>query len=288
MRLIRAAEVPESPRDLVFRASRIHAVLLVVVCLAGCTAMIVYQWPGPRLAYIFSGLVLLLLYFLRGFVTSRFHPANWLVRVGDEGLFIHFRSYLNEHLSADDPTVVFLAYGEIRSARRVREYVRTPDIARPNTSETQIQRWMELELAIDTSSLVDALATECGRSAVPERRWYGTSATLYRDYPVQIDTAPVLRIQWRVVPGPGALLDALRSRRVEIAPKMVVSADFFDLQRLPREQQEKRLRQLDQRGETNTAVYMARRLYGGDATQAADLVKSLRGGRPTMADAPKS
>jgi ribosomal protein L7/L12 len=78
------------------------------------------------------------------------------------------------------------------------------------------------------------------------------------------------------VPRAGVFLDALRSR-VEIAPKVAVSADFSDLQGLPREQQEKRLRELDQRGQTIAAVYLARGLYGCDLREATNLVKNLRG-----------
>src|SRR5215467_2873902 len=105
IRLMRAADVPETPRDRVYRASRLHAVLLVLICLAGCGAVLLNRWPTAHLSYYISVVVILLLLALRHFVTARFHPANWLVRVGDDGFFIHFRSYLNEHLSADDPTV---------------------------------------------------------------------------------------------------------------------------------------------------------------------------------------
>ena len=74
MRLMRAADVPETPRDLVFRSSRLHAVILVLGCVFACAAMIFYGWPQPRLAYYISAVILLLLYLLRRFVTARFHP----------------------------------------------------------------------------------------------------------------------------------------------------------------------------------------------------------------------
>ena len=84
MRLMRAAEVPETARDLVFRSSRLHAVILVLGCVFACAAMIFYGWPQPRLAYYISAVILLLLYLLRRFVAARFHPSNWLVRLGYE------------------------------------------------------------------------------------------------------------------------------------------------------------------------------------------------------------
>lgn len=275
MQLMCAAEVPQTERDLVFRASRVHAVLTVMVCLGFCVWFILRTWPHPKIAYIVTGVVLLVLLLMHQFVIGRFHPLNWLVRAGDEGLFIHFRSYLNEHLSPDDPTVIFLPYSEIRSARRVRERVTTPDIN--GRSTTEFQRWVELELATDPAPVVDALATERGRPAAPEKRWYGTSSTLYLDYPVQIQTPPFLRIRWQVVPGPAVLLNALRAR-VEIAPEVKVSEDFSALQNLSAAEQQKRLQELNQRGQSIAAIYMARRLYGCSLTEATDFVKGLSGG----------
>lgn len=49
------------------------------------------------------------------------------------------------------------------------------------------------------------------------------------------------------------------------------------MQNLSRDEQEKRLRNLDQRGQTIAAVYMARKLYALDLAGATNFVKSLRG-----------
>jgi hypothetical protein len=274
MQLMRAADVPQTERDLVFRASRLHAVLTVLACLAFCVWFILHTWPHPRIAYVFSGGILLFLFLLHRLVSYRFHPSNWLVRAGDEGLFIHFRSYLNDDLSPDDPTVVFLPYPEIRSVRLVRERVTKPDMN--GRSTTEFQHWVELELTKDTAALVDALGTERGRPGATEKHWYGTSASLYLDYPVQMPTPPFLRVRWQVVPRVAVLFDALRPR-VEIAPEVKVSEDFSSLQNLPAAEQEKRLRELNQRGQTMAAIYMARRLYGCNLTEATNFVKGLTG-----------
>src|ERR1700758_4399919 len=90
---------------------------------------------------------------------------------------VHSLSLVPERPSQppDDPTVVFLAYSEIRSARGVREHVTKPDMN--GRSTTEIQHWVELELATDTAALVDAPGTERGRPAAMEKRWYGNSST---------------------------------------------------------------------------------------------------------------
>jgi len=274
IRLMRALEVPESPRDRVYSASKLHAVIFVAGCLCACVALIWFGWPRPRIAYYISGAIVVFLLLGHQFFSARFRASNWLVRVADTGLYIHFRSYLNDHLSAEDPTVVFLAYQDIRSARPVKERVKTRDMG--GATQTQTRRCVELELAVDPAPLASALATECARPAAWEKRWYGRSATLYKDYPVLMQSPPFLRIEWKVVPGASTFLNALRSQ-VNVAPKVVISEDFANLEALPRDQQEQRLRDLNQRGDTIAAVYMARKLYGFDLTAATNFVETLSG-----------
>jgi hypothetical protein len=157
----------------------------------------------------------------------------------------------------------------------VRERLHTFDSE--GISTVQTHRLVELELAVDPTALARALAIECARPAPGEKRWYGRSGVLYRDYPVLMQSPPFLRIEWRVVPRASVFLEGLRSR-VDIAPPVTISEDFTNLQGLPREQQEQRLRDLNQRGHTIDAVYMARRLYGLDLTQATRFVKELSAG----------
>ncbi|MGB8060846.1 MAG: hypothetical protein WCF26_02980 [Candidatus Sulfotelmatobacter sp.] len=49
MQLMRAAEVPQTERDLLFRASRVHAVLTVLACLGFCVWFILHTWPHPKI-----------------------------------------------------------------------------------------------------------------------------------------------------------------------------------------------------------------------------------------------
>jgi hypothetical protein len=274
IRLMREKDVPTTTRDLVFRASRLYAILLVLACLGACAAMIVFDRPRPPFGYYISGVIVVALILMCRLITARFHPSNWLVRTADDGLFIHFRSYLNDRLSAEDPTVVFLAYSDIRSARLVRERLRTLD---SDGEKTETRRLVEFELAIDATPLAAALAAECARPGAPLKRWYGSSTALYRDYPVLMQSPPFLRVAWRAVPSATAFLDGLR-QCVEISPPVTVSEDFANLQGLTPEQQEQRLRDLNQRGQTIEAVHLARRLYGMDLTQASKFVKALSAG----------
>jgi hypothetical protein len=125
------------------------------------------------------------------FVTARFYPSNWLV-------------------SADEPSVVFIAYGEIAAARLVRERVQTPELAHPGATQTQFLKYVELELTGDIESLANALQQERSVRHLMKKHWYGSGSTLYRDYPLTMSTPPFLRIRWDVVPRAARFLAYLR------------------------------------------------------------------------------
>ena len=171
--------------------------------------------------------------------------------------------------------MVFLSFGEIASARLIKERVKTPDPAKPGTTQTQHLRYVELELSGDPAPLADALQAELGEQAPSEQRWYGISSTLYRDYPVTMSALASVRIHWDVVPGAQKFLDALRPYTV-IADPVSLKQDFTHLKSLSREDQQRQLRELVARGQDITAVYVASKLYGCSLGEAKQMVDSLR------------
>jgi len=262
MRLLRLRDVKIGLNDRVFRHARLRALIVWLAGFAATTALFFHAYTGKWTpGYIFGSFLLLFLLLTLRMVTARSHPSNWLVRMNETGIYLQYRSYLNYELPADDPSVVFLSLGEIASARLVKERVETPDPAKPGATQTQYLRFVELELSGDTAPLADALQAERGEQAPLEKRWYGTSSTLYRDYPVTMTAPTFLRIRWDVVPGAQKFLDALRSYTA-IADPVSLTQDFTRLKSLSREEQQQQLRELTVRGQTITAVYAARKLYG--------------------------
>jgi hypothetical protein len=273
MRLLRLSDVDPSRRDRVFYYSRLRALVFAFVALGAGAALLLRAASAHwNAGYYLAAVILLFVLLLKRFVTARFCPSNWLVRINDTGLFIQFRSYLNYHLPAEDLTVVFLSYNEIPSARLVRERARVSD-SRGRTA-TQIRRYIELELAEDIQPLAKALQAEMVEKAPSEKRWYGSSSTLYEDHPVRMSSPPFLQLRWQVVPRAQKFLDALRPYTT-IADPVSTSEDFVQLQALSREEQEKRLRDLKERGESIAAIYMARKIYGCGLAQARSIVENL-------------
>jgi hypothetical protein len=275
MLILRLNEVPVGPNDRVFRHARIRALVVWLAAFGVDVAMIRGAWLGTwKAGYVFGPFLLLFLLLTLRFVTARFHPSNWLVRGNESGVYVQYRSYLNFHLRADEPTVLFLSFGEIASARLIRERLRTPDPMHKNTTQTQFLRHIELELSGDTSALENALEAERLEQAPMEKRAYGRSSTLYRDYPVRMETPPYVRIHWDVVPGAKRFLDYLRPHTT-IADPIKETEDFTDLRSTSPEELEKRIRVLAQRGRVIDAVYIARKLHRCSLAEANAIVDRL-------------
>ena len=273
MRLLRLSEVEIGANDRIFRYSRTHAVVVALIAFSAAAWFAVHAYTAQwKLGYFIAAAIILFLDLFRRFVTARFRPSSWLVRMNDLGVYIQFRSYLNYHLPSEDVTVVFISFGDIRSARLIKERLTTPDPQGRGT-QTQFLRHIELELAGDMTPLSQALDAEAGESAPTEKHWYGASSTLYQDHPVRMDPLPFLRIHWQVVPGTHKFLDALRPYTT-IAETVSMNEDFSHLQSLSRDEQLKRLRDLAARGQTVNAIYAARKLYSCGLAEAKGMVEA--------------
>jgi hypothetical protein len=274
MRLLRCSDVKPSGDTKVFYSSRTRPVILLIVLATLCAGFAIYGWKhSSYLFYYIAGAILFFTALLRGYIIARFLPTNWILQLDTQGLFIKFRSYLNHELTDSDPTVVFLSYQEIRSVRLVRQRLNVTDASGGRSTRTI--RQVEFEIVGDPAVLARALHDERTRAAPPKKRWYGTTSTLYRHYPVRLVKPAFLQIEWSsVVPSRAVLIDRLRPFSV-IESKIVIE-DFTKLESLSRAEQEQRLRELDARGELISAVYAARRLYGYSIADASLFIEDLR------------
>lgn len=274
MRLLRGGDVEVSSNDRIYCHSRVRSLLIALTALFAAIALLFHTFTtGWEPGYYFAVVIVLFFVLMRRFITACFRPSNWLVRMNDMGVFVQLRSYLNYHLPAEDLTVVFIPYQEIRSARLVRE--RAKVFSSQGRTATQTLRYVELELGANPGPLVEALQAELAERAPKEKRWYGSSSTLYQDYPVGMPSPPFLQVRWSVVPRAQHFLDALRPYTA-IAEPVLIAQDFAHLQSLSEEEQEKRLRELAKRGETVAAIYTVRKLYGCGVKEAQGMVERLR------------
>ncbi len=290
MRLMRLSDVPKIERDHVFRYSQARAATFSLAAFAAVAFLLWLAWSRHSgLAAYLAAVMVLGMIVMRRFILARFLPSNWLVRVSDGGLFVQFRSYLNNHFPADDLTVVFISYSGIRSARRVTErrdiLEKDPEWHRVDRVTRQTRHLVELELAGDSLPLAGALDGEVSRKPPTERRWYGTSGTKYNHAPVWLVSPNLLDVEWGVAPGAGSFLEALRPHaRIEVPAE--VTEDYSRLKGLSREEQERRIAALAGSGQVISAVYLTRRLFAYDLTQARGFVDGLLGRGATAGNIP--
>lgn len=131
MQLMRLADVPLDRRDRVFRYSQSRAVIGATILAVLAFGAFIFGWQKDLwLPYYLAAVIVIGLLIFHKLIIARFRPSNWLLRMTDHGLFIKFRSYLNNHFDDQDLTVLFLPYSEIRSARSVKERREVPDFDR--------------------------------------------------------------------------------------------------------------------------------------------------------------
>ena len=270
VKLMRVADVPILDRDRVYRASPGRAMFwsTVVVLASLVLGVVAWQRHSWIAGYVAIVLLLILVVTFR-MVTARFRPSNWLARIGDEGLFIQFRSYLNFRFPAEDATVAFIPFGDIRAARSVHRTRQTRDESTRGW-QTKVSWLVDLELSGDLVALAQALAEEREKTLPGAATW--------RHYPVRVIAPARLQVEWDVAPGAAEFLEAL-GPHTQIASSIELDEDFVRMAHLSRTEQELRLRALAESGETITAIKVARQLYSFDLVQAREFVKELmRGG----------
>lgn len=278
MQLMRERDVPVMNSDRVFRYSRARAVLVYLTMVGGLVALFVAGARGHTVALqIVAAIALLPVFLSRRFLVARFRSSNWLVRETENGLYLHFRSYLNYHFSADDPTVAFIPYRELSRARWVRERRERPDLENPRFMVRETRQVAELDLTCDTAAFAAALAEERSRPAPREPRWYGNSAVKFKDYPIAVEGTTV-QLVWQCVPRIKAFLGALERRHVRLDEGAERSTSYQTTAASSRADDEREIAALARSGQLRAAVAKAALVYMKEPAKAKQVIDALRRG----------
>jgi hypothetical protein len=289
LRFLRAGEVPRRAGDAVFRSARLANGLVFAISLSVTLALLASPlfFPAipdlrgmpsfiPYIAALFTGFFAYIGW--RAF-RAGLRSSNWILRAASEGLYVKFRSYMNDTLSQDDPVVVFIPKAEVRALRAHREKTRRPDSGDGGSGEIVVpRRYLEIELRdpADISEVAEHLARERARR---EPGFAGTKMKL-NHYPVRTLPQGVVRIDWA---GPDASVRPRLPRVLKILGwhyQVTTPADSTQRSaaELGPEEQEDRLIEMVECGEMIAAVKLARQLYGYDMTEAVEFVETLRAG----------
>jgi hypothetical protein len=280
MKLHLPSEVPLDRDGLLCRQSRLMGVVATLVLGGILGGAPVVWWYLEAPAFVWGGcaaLAVVVVPMLVHDLLAKFRPANWLMWIGPDGLWINFRSYQNSRL-AEAETVVHLEYAEIAGARRYVESYSTPQMHSGST------RWKEQSLELhlahnETGELQAGLAQERRRRS-PERVYIGFIRVTSRasHFPVTCPADDVIRIAWRgglgnaAVPSLETVLDQV-SRHVALAETL--RRDRGDWDELNDAELDEQILHLGRTGATISATRLLERRRGYTTTEAHRFVEQL-------------
>ena len=193
------------------------------------------------------------------------HADAWLVRVGDSGLYIKWRSYQNVAHGREGLQVVFVPFSRIAAARSHKKSWTTPENIAGGGREVR-HRFLELRL-------VNPLGLDELRQYLDEERSgrLQRSRGVWHHYPVSIETNQVIRVEWDARPDISVLLDDLRSAGVRIESDLRTEVDLTDASTRDDELQE-----LARRGDLMALVHVLRvRDSTLDLTRAREQARAM-------------
>ena len=271
MKLLRDGEVPAPPAVDSYQETAWTALAVGLVLLASAAALVV--WPLAESGWRFSwplallglpALIVLLIgrFALRSFLASR-RPESWRLRWDKEGLYLRYRSYLNNRFPSDTPAVVYLPRREVGWLRARRETLDTPG-EHGQWGLERTHRWLEIGLRrIGTEQIAAALAAEA--------KLRGPRGWRANDFPLVVSRDGTLRLRLR---RPEAALEELRRIFPVTLSEETHSGDF---EAMSHADKENHILALASAGNSMAAIKAARELYGLDLTDAKKLVDELQG-----------
>jgi hypothetical protein len=194
VKLLRLGDLGPRADTKVFRASVLGRVIGLVVTLGvpfGVTAS--YVWGGaPLWALAVGGVISVLILRLSLMTLGRaLSSANWVMMIGNDGVWVKFTSFMKSHLLQDEFQAVFIPFAELKSARVMGRARKEGSVGPPRVSYvTFLELFLqpseasdldELSRAIDASRKVRAggmmqLAPVTFGDNVLRIRWSGRNA----------------------------------------------------------------------------------------------------------------
>ncbi len=118
--------------------------------------------------------------------------TNWIIKTSDDGLYIKYRSYLNNHCSDCTPEIIFIPASDIKSVYDAYSVNILPGCEGSNTKHKNVYLDILLTHA-ETSELKETLNQE--RNSMFSQKGFIKSKS--KHYPVNIPEPGLIRIEWK-------------------------------------------------------------------------------------------
>lgn len=218
-------------------------------------------WLPAVAAFLVAG-------FAFGMFAASLRPTNWLLKVGPDGLYLKFRSYLNYHFPDSTPSIVFIPFSEIAYVRAVTQRQRLP--ARNGDTAPGAIHYLDIRLDHrQAAGLEHALAEERRLAAF---KWGGRIRMRHRDYPLTVPEPGLVRVEWKVPPRAEKAVAQLGSW-VSVRPP--AELEERDWETMTPDAREGLIAEFAVRGDLMTAAHLARLHYGVGSAEAKRIVETL-------------
>ncbi len=273
MRIYPFELAPVLPDDVVFRQSRLWAILgaiIIALLMGGVIFLFVHGVVPPWIGWVaVVGTAMIALPLVRKCLGA-FTAANWVLRLYGQRILIKIGPPLGA-----DPMRVFVVEFQHKEIEWVRSYrkvikVRDADGADVHTSST----WLELKPRdVDLEPLKSCITT----ASAPRQRhgWKVTS-----DIPVSVTSDDVVRVEWFgkysvVAPSLQQVLRLLGTD-IPVQSKETERNDFTGSD-ADKKKMEQQIIEYVEQGEILDATKLARQCYGYSLTEARQFVAQIEG-----------
>ena len=136
---------------------------------------------------ILEAFLLLFVLMARSFYRKSLNPRSWLLKATNNGLYIQFRSFLNQNFDEKDKTVLFIPAAQVSSVQEVR-FTRVRK-KMSNATEYEFVKVLDIDVRrLDMDKIQEEIHKELRRETSSRSRW--------NDSPVSIEGKTLLRLDW--------------------------------------------------------------------------------------------
>jgi hypothetical protein len=271
MKLLRDDEAPAPPAVQSYQETQWSGLFVGLGIVGAAAAVIVWPlaagaWQSPWLFSVLClcALIMMLIgrFALRTFFASR-RPGSWRLRWSSDGLYLRYRSYLNERFPTDTPTVLHMTRREVGWLKVRKEVLKTPD-EKGAWSLSRKHRWLEIGVRnVELTPLREALTKEA--------KLRDSRGGRVNDLPLSITRNGTLRVQLNRPDTAARLLG------LDFAVAPSEESRSLSFEKMSPAEKEDHVLALAAAGDTFAAIKAAREVYGFDLGEAKAFVEELQG-----------
>ena len=220
----------------------------------------------PAAPYVTGVLSLFFLMFMK--ISASMHrkskmPRSWLIYATSDGIYVQYRSFLNQNFDLQDDTVIYIPASLVSWMREVQYFVKGHD-------STAYMKGVEISVKrLDQDLIQGAVSAERLRRSSSGARW--------NDFPVSVSEDNIIRVKFSVMkPKPKRFIEAVGRWYMTKEKAKLGNVNVRQRFMVNHKWEENDIRRAIEAGSVIEAIKIARRVRKMGLKEAKDYVESLR------------